>query len=79
MEGHNSNSQLKIIVERINTLEDQKKDLVGDIRDVYAEAHGNGFDKKALREIVRRHRADQQKLAEHEQLVEIYMRAMGMI
>lgn len=79
MEGHNSNQLLKSVVERINALEDQKKEIASDIRDVYAEAYGNGFDKKALREIVRRQRADQEKLAEHEAIVETYMAAMGML
>jgi uncharacterized protein (UPF0335 family) len=77
--GHNSNAQLKAIVERINKLEDEKKTIADDIRDVYAEAKGNGLDPKALRVIVRRQRADQQKLAEHEALVQTYMAAMGML
>lgn len=77
--GHNSNQQLKAIVERINSLEDEKKTIADDIRDVYAEAKGNGYDAKALRVIVRRQRADQAKLAEHEALVETYMAAMGLV
>jgi uncharacterized protein (UPF0335 family) len=79
MEGHNSNSQLKAIVERIHTLEDDKKQCSDAIRDIYSEAKGNGYDPKALRVIVRRQRADAQKLAEHEALVETYMAAMGML
>lgn len=77
--GHNSNGQLKSITERINRLEDDKKAIADDIRDVYQEAKGNGFDPKALRVIVRRERADQKKLAEHEAVVEAYMAALGMI
>ena len=74
--GHN---QLRSITERINNLEDQKKDIANDIRDVYAEAKSNGFDPKALREIVKRQRADAEKLAAHETLVETYMASLGML
>ena len=77
--GHNSNAQLKSITERINRLEDDKKAISDDIRDVYAEAKGNGYSPKALREVVRRQRADAQKLAEHEAQVETYMAALGML
>jgi uncharacterized protein (UPF0335 family) len=77
--GHNSNAQLKSIIERIHTLEDEKQQCADAIRDVYTEAKGNGFDPKAMRVIVRRQRADAQKLAEHEALVETYMAAMGML
>src|SRR5690349_16871368 len=56
--GHNSNGQLKSVLERINTLEDQKKDISEDIKDVYAEAKGNGYDVPALRAVVKRQRAD---------------------
>lgn len=52
MTGQGDN-QLKSIISRINTLEDEKKTIADDIRDVYAEAKGNGFNPKALRVIVR--------------------------
>lgn len=77
--GHNSNAQLKSITERINKLEDDKKAISADIRDLYAEAKGSGYNPKALREIIRRQRADAQKLAEHEAQVELYMAALGML
>ena len=73
------NGQLKAIIERIHTMEDEKQQAADAIRDIYAEAKGNGFDPKAMRVIVRRQRADAQKLAEHEALVETYMAAMGML
>lgn len=76
-EGHNG--QLKALVERIHTIEDEKQQASDAIRDIYAEAKGNGFDPKAMRVIVRRQRADAKKLAEHEALVETYMAAMGML
>jgi uncharacterized protein (UPF0335 family) len=74
--GHN---QLRAITERINNLEDQKKDIGADIRDVYAEAKGNGFNPKALRVIVRKQRADAKKTAELEADVDAYMAALGMV
>lgn len=77
--GHNSNGQLKSITERINRLEDEKKQTADDIRDVYAEAKSNGLDPKALRVIIRRQRADKAKLAEHEAVVELYMQNLGML
>ncbi len=73
--GHN---QLTSITERINRLEDDKKAIADDIRDVYAEAKGNGFNPAALRVIVRKQRQDAKKAAELEADVQAYMVAMGM-
>jgi uncharacterized protein (UPF0335 family) len=72
-------NQIKSIVARINALEDEKKERADDIRDVYAEAKGNGFNPAALRVIVRKQRQDAKKAAELEADVEAYMVAMGMI
>lgn len=72
-------NQLKSIVSRINTLEDEKKKISDDIKDVYAEAKGNGLNPAALRVIVRKQRADAKKAAELEADVQSYMAAMGMI
>lgn len=74
--GHNG--QLKSITERINRLEDEKKTISEDIRDVYAEAKGNGFNPKALRVIVRKQRSDAKKAAELAADVDAYMAALGM-
>ena len=71
-------NQIKSIVARINTLEDQKKEAADDIRDVYAEAKGNGFNPAALRVIVRKQRADAKKAAELQADVDAYMNALGM-
>jgi uncharacterized protein (UPF0335 family) len=71
--------QLKSIIERIERLEEEKKALADDIRDVYAEAKGNGFDVRALREIVRLRRQDKDERAEHETILETYMHALGML
>ncbi len=75
--GHN-NGQLKSILERINRLEDDKKAVSDDIREVYLEAKGNGFNPKALRVVVRKQREDAQKAAELQAEVDAYMAAMGM-
>jgi uncharacterized protein (UPF0335 family) len=72
------NSQLKSILERINRLEDQKRDASKDIAEVYLEAKGNGLNPKALRVLIRKQRADAKKAAELEADVQSYMVAMGM-
>jgi uncharacterized protein (UPF0335 family) len=71
--------QLKAIVERIERLEEEKKTISDDIRDVYAEAKGNGYDVKALRTIVRMRKEDANERAEHETILETYMQALGML
>lgn len=78
-EGHNSNGQLKSIIDRINRLEDEKKATADDIRDVYAEAKGNGYNPAALRVIVRKQRADAKKAAELQADVDAYMASLGMM
>src|ERR1043165_7598496 len=71
--------QLKAIIERIERLEEEKKTISDDIRDVYAEAKGNGYDTKALRTIVRMRKQDANERAEQETIVETYMQALGMM
>ena len=71
--------QLKSIIERIERLEEEKKTISDDIRDVYAESKGNGFDVKALRQIVRLRKQDANERQEHETIVETYMQALGML
>ena len=71
--------QLKAIVERVERLEEEKKTISDDIRDVYAEAKGNGFDVKALRTIVRLRKQDANERAEQETILETYMLALGML
>jgi uncharacterized protein (UPF0335 family) len=70
---------LKAFVERIERLEEEKKAIADDIRDVYAEAKGNGFDVKALRTIVRMRKQDKDERAEQETILQTYMLALGMI
>jgi len=71
--------QLKAIVERIERLEEEKKATSDDIRDVYAEAKGNGFDVKALRTIVRMRKQDTDERREEQEVLETYMHALGML
>ena len=71
--------QLKAIIERIERLEEEKKTISDDIRDVYAEAKGNGFDVKVLRTIVRMRKQDANERAEQETILETYMQALGML
>ena len=71
--------QLRSIVERIERLEEEKKTIADDIRDVYAEAKGNGFDVKALRTIVRMRKQDADERAEAEAILDVYRAALGML
>jgi uncharacterized protein (UPF0335 family) len=71
--------QLKAFVERIERLEEEKKTISDDIRDVYAEAKGNGYDVKAMRAVVRLRKQDKDERVEHEAILETYMHALGMI
>src|SRR5262244_4566195 len=71
--------QLKAIIERIEHLEEEKKAISGDIRDVYAEAKGNGYDVTALRTVIRLRKQDKHERAEQEAILESYLHALGMI
>lgn len=82
--GHNSTTQfaadqLKAVIERIERLEEEKKTISDDIRDVYTEAKGNGYDVKALRTIVRLRKQDANERAEQEAILEAYQQALGML
>lgn len=76
--GGIARDQLKAFVERIERLEEEKAALTGDIRDVYAEAKGNGFDVKALRRVVRERKLDRAELQEQEAIVDLYRSALGL-
>jgi uncharacterized protein (UPF0335 family) len=71
--------QLKAVVERVERLEEEKKALADDIKDVYAEAKAHGFDVKALRTIVRLRKQDSDERKEQEAILETYMHALGML
>jgi uncharacterized protein (UPF0335 family) len=70
---------LKAFVERVERLEEEKKALSDDIRDVYAEAKANGFDVKALRQVVRLRKQDIDERKEQEAILETYLQALGML
>ena len=71
--------QLRAIVERIERLEEEKAALSEDIKEVYAEAKGNGFDTKILRTVVRLRKQDSSERAEQEALLDLYLHALGMV
>jgi uncharacterized protein (UPF0335 family) len=68
--------KLKSFVERIERLEAEKTELAGDIREVYAEAKGNGFDTKIMRQVIRLRRMDTADRREQDELLEVYRRAL---
>ena len=71
--------QLKAFVERIERLEEEKKTISDDIRDVYAESKGSGFDVKALRAVVRLRKLEATERNEQQLILETYMNALGML
>jgi uncharacterized protein (UPF0335 family) len=71
--------QLKAFVERVERLEEEKKAIADDIRDVYGEAKANGFDTKALRTVVRLRKQDINERKEQEAILETYLHALGML
>ena len=70
---------LKAFVERIERLEEEKKAIADDVRDVYSEAKANGFDTKALRQVVRLRKIDVEERKEQEAILETYLQALGML
>lgn len=88
--GHNSEAadapatkvakdQIRAIIERIERMEEEKMVISDNIRDVYVEAKGNGFDVKALRTIVRMRKQDANERSEQEAILDLYLHAMGMV
>jgi len=71
--------QLKALVERVERLEEEKKAIADDIRDVYGEAKVNGYDIKALRTVVRLRKQDVNERKEQEAILETYLHALGML
>jgi uncharacterized protein (UPF0335 family) len=70
---------LRAFVERVERLEEEKKAIADDIRDVYGEAKANGFDVKALRSVVRLRKQDINERREQEAVLETYLHALGML
>ncbi len=70
--------QLRSIVERIERLEEDKAVIAADIKEVYAEAKGNGFDTKILRKVIGLRKIDAEARAEEESVLDVYLTALGM-
>lgn len=71
--------QLRAIIERIERLEEEKKTIADDIKEVYAEAKGTGFDTKAIRTLIRLRKQDQAEREEAESILDLYKAALGMV
>ena len=75
--GGIAGERLKSFVERIERLEEEKQALAADIKEVFAEAKGNGYDVKTLRKVVRIRKQDRAKRQEEEALLDLYLSAIG--
>jgi uncharacterized protein (UPF0335 family) len=71
--------QLRSFIERIERLEEEKKGLSDDIRDVFAEAKGSGFDTKVMRQVIRLRKKEPAERQEEEAILDLYMHALGMV
>lgn len=71
--------QLKAFVERIERLEEEKKTIADDIKDVYGEAKGMGFDTKILKKVISLRKKDEQERMEEDLILDTYLQALGMI
>jgi uncharacterized protein (UPF0335 family) len=72
-------SHLRSFIERIEKLEEEKKVIAEDIKEVYSEAKGTGFDAKIIRKIVSMRKMDREKRREEEEILDLYLTALGMI
>lgn len=77
--GGVAGERLKSFIERIERLEEEKRALSADIKEVYSEAKCAGFDVKTMRELIKIRRMDEDDLDEREALLDTYMRALGMV
>lgn len=71
--------QLRALVERIERLEEEKKTIAADIKEVYAEAKGNGFDTKILRKVIFLRKKEATEREEEQSMLDLYMEALGMV
>ena len=70
--------ELKQFIDRLERLEEEKSGIAGDIKEVFAELKGRGFDTKAVRQILRIRKQDHSERQEQEAILELYMQALGM-
>lgn len=78
-EGNIAGDRLRSIVNRIERLEEERKALASDIKDIYAEAKSAGFDVKVLRQLIRMRKQEPAEIEEQETLLDVYRRALGMV
>jgi uncharacterized protein (UPF0335 family) len=78
-DGNVAAEQLRLFIERIERLEEEKKGIADDIRDVYAEAKGQGYDSKTMRTIVRLRKMEKDARDEADALLETYRTALGLV
>ncbi|MCB1537966.1 MAG: DUF2312 domain-containing protein [Rhodospirillales bacterium] len=76
--GGVAGARLKSLVERIEKLEEEKSAIASDVKDVYAEAKGTGFDTKTIRKLIRLRKMDAQKRQEEDELLDLYRAAIGL-
>nr|BDD45133.1 UPF0335 protein [bacterium] len=77
--SHNEQGQLQGIIERIEKLEEEKASIAADIRDVYAEAKGCGYDPKTIRQVIKLRKKSVREREEEQTLLEVYLHALGML
>lgn len=77
--GQVAADELRLLIERAERLEEEKKGIADDIKDVMAEAKGRGFDPKAIRKILSIRKKKKEEYQEEESILEVYMQALGMI
>jgi uncharacterized protein (UPF0335 family) len=78
-DGNVAADQLRLFIERIERLEEEKKGIADDIRDVYAEAKGQGYDSKTMRAVVRLRKMEKDARDEADALLETYRTALGLV
>ena len=79
IQNQTAQGQLKSIIERIERLEQEKSEIAEQIKEVFAEAKGNGFDVKILRKVIRIRKQDAAKRQEEDAILDLYLSALGVI
>lgn len=74
-----STGQLRQYIEKVERLEEEKAELMDAIREVFAEAKGNGFDVKIMKQVLKMRKMKQEELMEQEELLTLYLQALGMV
>lgn len=77
--GHVAADELRLLIERAERLEEEKRGLMDDIKDVFAEAKGRGYDPKAMKKIMAIRKKKKEEYQEEESILETYMQALGML